>query len=312
MNATRSLLASRQAQEKAAVGERQQLERAALRREGGRFPSYEDWLASRDRDQADQWRHRDRRPAIIEGATFEQPAAWDIRAFTAVIDGRKVGLRLVGSRRAGRPERGPGIAIHAAGTRGSGDGRRPAQRPEVGTAPVHGNQEVIRIGVELAAERGFKMADGGPSARDRRGAPTAPAKRRARHSRGWRGGSSGSLTLSSIYRRHIEEILHEQPHARRFDASRLDADVAIRMVLTGHSREQIGKAILDGARRDRPDENRDWQAYARRAVQPPSVPLERKRAYALSPSGTSSCALKVRDEDERDLLRRLGGPLPGF
>ena len=39
------------------------------------------------------------------------------------------------------------------------------------------------------------------------------------------------------------------------------------MAVTGHSREQIAKAILDGARASRPHEDRDWEAYAGRAVQ---------------------------------------------
>jgi hypothetical protein len=94
LNATRSVLAARQAQEKAAARERQQRERAALRRKMGPFPSYEDWLARRDREQADRWRNRERQPATIEGATFEQPTVGDIRAFTAVLDGRRVHYHL--------------------------------------------------------------------------------------------------------------------------------------------------------------------------------------------------------------------------
>ena len=101
------------------------------------------------------------------------------------------------------------------------------------------------------------------------------------------------MTLASIYERHVTEIRREQPDARRIDASRLDAEVAVRMAVTGHSREQIAKAILDGARASRPHEDRDWQAYARRAVQRAfSLPAS-KPGYALSFSETSSCGSKV-------------------
>jgi hypothetical protein len=119
LNAIRSVLAAREAQEKAAVRERQQLTRAKLRRETGPFPSYEDWLARRDRDQADRWRHRERRPATIEGATFEQPTVRDIRAFTAALDGRRVHYYLAGSRRPSFTDHGKTIDIYDSRSRES-------------------------------------------------------------------------------------------------------------------------------------------------------------------------------------------------
>ena len=102
-----------------------------------------------------------------------------------------------------------------------------------------------------------------------------------------------SLTLVSSYKRHVEELWREQPRTRPIDASRLDADVAVRMVVTGHSREQIAKAILDGARADRPNEDRDWQTYARRAVQ-----------HAFSPASDQA---RLRLEPLRDKLLRIEG-----
>ncbi len=311
LNATRSVLAARQAQEKAAVRERQQLERAALRREQGRFPSYEDWLARRDRDQADRWRYRDRRPATIEGATFEQPAARDIRAFTAVLDGRKVHYHLAGSRRTAFTDHGKTIDIHASRNRESVLAALQLSAQKWGTISVHGNREFMRICVELAAEQGFKIAN--PDLQEaiavqrrRLRPPNGPDTRAPRvESR------PESLTLASIYRRHIEEILRDQPRARRIDGSRLDADVAIRMAVTGHSREQIAKAILDGARTDRPNEDRDWQAYARRAVQHAfGLPGEQARLH-LEPLRDKLLRIEGR-EDERHLLRRLGGPSRGL
>ena len=119
------------------------------------------------------------------------------------------------------------------------------------------------------------------------------------------------MTLASIYERHVTEIRREQPDARRIDASRLDAEVAVRMAVTGHSREQIAKAILDGARASRPHEDRDWQAYAGRAVQRAfSAPGEQAR-LRLELLRDKLLRLEGR-QDERQLLRGLGGPSRGL
>jgi hypothetical protein len=310
LNATRSVLAARQAQEKATLRERQQLERAALLREMGPFPSYEDWLARRDRDQADRWRHRERRPATIEGATFEQPTVRDIRAFTTVLDGRKVHYHLAQSRRPSFTDHGKTIDIYDSRTRESVLAALQLSAQKWGTISVHGNREFMRICVELAAEHGFKIAN--PELQE------AIVVERQRHRPQDRpkahtpdvGSRPESLTLASIYERHVTEIPREQPDAGRLDASRLDAEVAVRMAVTGHSREQIAKAILDGARASRPHEDRDWQAYAGRAVQRAfSAPGEQAR-LRLELLRDKLLRLEGR-HDERQLLRGLGGPSRG-
>ena len=95
------------------------------------------------------------------------------------------------------------------------------------------------------------------------------------------------------------------------DASRVDADVAIRMAVTGHAREQIALAIHDGARADRPNEDRDWQTYARRAVQTAfSRASERARLHA-EPLRDKLLRIEGR-EDERHLQRRLRDPSRGL
>ena len=83
------------------------------------------------------------------------------------------------------------------------------------------------------------------------------------------------------------------------------------MAVTGYSREQIAKAILDGARASRPHENRDWQAYARRAVQRAfGAPGEQARVR-LEPLRDRLLRLEGR-QDERQVLRGLGGPARGL
>jgi hypothetical protein len=98
LNATRSQLAARQAQEKAELRDQEKLERARLQREQERFPGFKDWLAERNPDLAQQWRYRERQRPTLEGRTFEQPMPRDIRAFEAEVDGRIVHYHLAGMR----------------------------------------------------------------------------------------------------------------------------------------------------------------------------------------------------------------------
>jgi hypothetical protein len=74
------------------------------------------------------------------------------------------------------------------------------------------------------------------------------------------------MTPADIYKRHLDAVMQEQP-GRRADVSRVDAQVAVRMRVAGHSREQITDAIKVGASGERPDEKRDWDRYARCATQ---------------------------------------------
>jgi len=79
------------------------------------------------------------------------------------------------------------------------------------------------------------------------------------------------------------------------------------MAVTGHSREQIGKAILDGARTDRPWEDRDWQRYIRRTVQYAFSPAREEVRLRLEPVRDQLLRIEGRG-NERHALRRVGGP----
>ena len=99
LNATRNLLAARQAQEKAEQLDRQRLERGVPDKDRGRFPSYEEWLHQRDHGLAQGWRHRERRPPGIEGPTFVRPAP---PRYPRVRPGRRRLARPLSSRRRAR------------------------------------------------------------------------------------------------------------------------------------------------------------------------------------------------------------------
>jgi Relaxase/Mobilisation nuclease domain/Large polyvalent protein-associated domain 7 len=308
LNALRSTLAARQASEKAALRDRHKLERAALRRDKGRFPSCEEWLSRFKGDYAQEWRHRERRPATIEGPTFDPPAPRDIRAFSAVIDGGRVHYHLTGSR--GAPaftDRGKTIDIHDSGRRESVLAALQLSAQKWGTITVRGSEQFKRTCVELAAEHGFKITNPDLQqaivAERERLRPTRrpdPLDRQAR-------AQPTSMTPAAIYRRHLAEIIREQPQ-RRADPSRLDAQVAVRMAVTGHSQAAIAGAIKEAAQADRPNEKRDWDTYAQRAAGYAFSPPGREMQSGLGNQEEKLIRLEGRD-GEIELLRRLGGPL---
>jgi hypothetical protein len=308
LNALRSTLAARQAAEKAALRDRQKLERAALRKDKGRFPSCEEWLSRSKGDYAQEWRHRERRPATIEGPKFDLPAPRDIRAFGAVVDGGRVHYHLTGSR--GGPaftDRGKTIDIHDSGRRESVLAALQLSAQKWGAITVRGGEQFKRACVELAAEHGFKITNPDLQraivAERERLRPTRrpdPPERQAR-------AQPTSMTPAAIYRRHLAEIIREQPQ-RRADPSRLDAEVAVRMAVTGHSRGAIADAIKEAARADRPNEKRDWDAYAQRAASYAFSPPGREMQARLDGQEQKLVRLEGRD-GEIELLRRLGGPL---
>jgi hypothetical protein len=160
LNATRSVLATRQAQERAEQRDRYELERDGLRRDIERFPSYEWWLRQRDHELAEGWRHRDREPARIEGPTIERPAPQDIRAFAPRIEGWRVDYRRVGER--GSPvftDWGKEIHIHDPSRRETALAALQLSAQKWGTFTIYGSERFKKMCVELAAERGFKIAN---------------------------------------------------------------------------------------------------------------------------------------------------------
>jgi hypothetical protein len=304
LNALRSLLATRQAQEKADLRDRQTVERESVRRDRGRFPSYEDWLARFDRQPADAWRHRPRRPVTIEGLRFDPPTLRDIRAVTAVLDGGRVHYHLAGSRSSPAfTDRGKTVDIHQGRNREAVMAALQLSAQKWGEFWIRGDAQFKRTCVELAAKHGFKITNPElqqaiAAERERLRtlrAPDAPA----RHPE--------SMTPAAIYGRHLAAALQEQPD-RRADPSRLDAEVAVRLAVTGHSREQIVNAIRDGARAGRPAESRDWDTYARRAADFALSPPGREMREQLAGQEQKLLRLEGR-EDEHALLRRLGGPM---
>lgn len=99
---------------------------------------------------------------------------------------------------------------------------------------------------------------------------------------------------TEIYHRHFQDI-RGQPHSL-LDPSRVDAMIAVRMRVTGHSCDEITFALTHGAPslQDQSEE-RDWPTYVARAVR-----------YAFGPAGDREVA---RLAVCRELWRRLEGCL---
>jgi hypothetical protein len=70
--------------------------------------------------------------------------------------------------------------------------------------------------------------------------------------------------VAEAYDRHLAEVNRSALGPR--DMSRVDAEVAVRLHLTGHSRVEIERAVRDRAPAHRPSEQRTWDPYARRAA----------------------------------------------
>ena len=113
LNAQRSLLAARQAAERAALLERQRRARTHARAQWGDFPGHEDWLTAQTAGPA---RRRARLIALLlqEEETLILQAR-DIRGFVAVVYGRRVDYRRADAPDgpAGFVDRGREIVVHA-------------------------------------------------------------------------------------------------------------------------------------------------------------------------------------------------------
>ena len=112
--------------------------------------------------------------------------------------------------------------------------------------------------VRVAVEHGFKIAN--PDIQQ----AIANGRERARVERS-HVARPPLRSVTEAYRLHYEEVVRESA-APKTGPSRFDSEVAVRLRLTGPHREAIFEAVKEGAAASRPGERRDWDAYARRAV----------------------------------------------
>jgi hypothetical protein len=159
LNATRSVLAAKHAQERADLRDRQKRQRAAELAQA-RFPMFRDWLQQRSpADTEQRWHHHGRSSPSIEGPAFVEPAPQDIRAFMAKVDRGKVHYHQGSDRHAAFTDSGKVIDIHRATDRASVLAALQLSAQKWRTFTVHGDESFRRVCVELAREHGFKIAN---------------------------------------------------------------------------------------------------------------------------------------------------------
>src|SRR6185312_10802840 len=160
--------------------------------------------ARSDRNAADEWRHRSRRPATIEGSRFDQPTSRDIRAVTALRDVGRVHYHLAGAGRSPAfTDRGKTIDIHQGRNREAVLAALQLSAQKWGDFWIRGDAQFKRICVEVAAEHGFKITN--PELQQAIAAergrlrtmrePDAPT----RHPE--------SMTPAAIYSRHLADVV---------------------------------------------------------------------------------------------------------
>ena len=109
-------------------------------------------------------------------------------------------------------------------------------------------------------------------------AQRAPAQRPVPHSAPAAAGPAVAAAVAA-YRKHTEAVIKMQ-RGDSIDASRVDAMVAVRLRVTGHSEGAVAAAIQAVAPTTRTEQTgRDWQDYAQRTAR-----------YAFGPAGSAKAA----------------------
>ena len=160
LNAMRSVLATEQAAEKAALRERRRKAREEHRRRYPPWPSFEQWLMDQHAPElAHRWRHRDRPVPSLQGEGESRAVARDIEGYESQVDGDRVLYRRSGAPRSriAFTDIGPRVDIHDWRSEQSTLAalRLSAQKWE--TFVVTGNDEFKAMCVRLAARYGFRI-----------------------------------------------------------------------------------------------------------------------------------------------------------
>jgi hypothetical protein len=270
--ALRSVLAERHAHERADVRDRLRRERESLRTRGPRWPRFERWLCDRGRPQlAEAWRFRDKTSARVVGPTPELAPPRDFDLFRAHGRGREVGYSRhsqFGSSLS-FSDRGREVLVHDCGPESVLGALRLAAR-KWRFFRVSGSSEYERLCHALAAEHGFRITKDERRVEVSSSAKRLPLSAVAREqARVVHSGPARRVPVRDIaeaYQRHHEEVRND-PVDRDADPSRQDALVALRLRATGYDRGQIQDVVRRQAPRLRAHEGRDWDEYARRAVE---------------------------------------------
>ncbi len=327
-NAFESVLAAQRASAKLDLRDRQRLESRELRAMHPAFPDFEQWLREQSRpDLAERWRYRAESAQEIVGDRADAPMPRDIRDFTPIVKDDVVHyVRGGGADPTSLPafvDKGKVIQVNAWREHAGLLAAFQLANAKWEEAPViRGNERFIARCVELAAEHNFKI--GNPELQEAlQMATERAALRRARmaqqskphgrdrvQSEGQRVDGMPAMPTTAdasvhAYARHFRDIAMDYKD-QKVDLSRLDAMVALRMRMTGHSRHEIESTLRTVAAVVHSQEPaRDWDHYAKRTT-----------AYAFGPAGDRQLQILahhrarwqvVERNVERDHRRERGG-----
>lgn len=288
-NALESLLAAQRASAKLDLRDRQAVEKSDLREMYPAFPDFERWLREQTRpDLAERWRYRAERAQEIVGDRVDPPRPRDIRTFTPVVKDDVVHYmrsdHASGINTTAFVDKGDVIQVNAWRERAGLLAAFQLADAKWDAAPVvRGNERFIALCVELAAENNFRI--GNPELKEelQKARERNVLRRQRTTQRGSRdqlhrasgvgrdlGGAasipSGSDAAIQAYVRHFSDIAMDHKD-QKMDLSRLDAMVALRMRITGHTSEEIERTLRTvGPIVHKKESARDWNHYAKRTT----------------------------------------------
>jgi hypothetical protein len=287
LNAARSLLAAEVARERAALFERQRIERQSLQRRLKPFPDYESWLRESGMDAAAE-AYRFRADAVVRAIdtaperAAEVPAVRDIRDFRGRITDSGVAYFRPGESRADFLDRGREVAIGARDDAAILAGLQLAQS-KFGVIQLAGPPRAVRRAALIAAQHGIRLKNPElqdmwqqereralQGARSEYPAPApapAPAQLKREEVQKMADVQAGDTPAQAAYRLHLTDVFWERrAKGLATNWSAIDREAALRMRLTGLSREDICAALESLAPRLHPEHRDDWREYAERAA----------------------------------------------
>ncbi|MES2900193.1 MAG: TraI/MobA(P) family conjugative relaxase [Pseudomonadota bacterium] len=331
-SAFESVLAAQRASAKLDLRDRQRVERGELRAMYPAFPDFERWLREQSRpDLAERWRYRAASAQEIVGDRVDPPRPRDIRDFKPVKKDDVVHYLPSGGTVAvlspAFVDKGDLIEVNAWRERaGVVAAFQLADEKWEEASVIRGNARFIALCVEVAAEHNFKIAN--PELQESlQQARARAALRRSRTTQQGRlhgpdriqGGRqrvdaippipAGTDANVHAYASHFRDIAVHYKE-QKLDLWRLDAMVALRMRITGHSPDEIESTLRTVAPVVHQQEPaRDWDHYAKRTTahafgpagdrQLPNLAIHRERWLLVE--------RKVERKVERDHENERGG-----
>jgi len=302
-NAANHRLALLHAEDRAELTQKHAAERAVRVAAQPPILSYRAWLRkTKGLSVADAWAYQ-RAENSLEGPVLVAPKAALIAGYRSVWVGKDVHYARIGDRDTAFIDTGQRVMVLDIDTPATVRAALELARVKWSKLEIHGSDRFKRLAVAEAIRGGFASMILNPElqpliakARNEQAAIAAQAapprneKPDAAETRGRarRGSASDSIELpkleyeigaklnsgpsliaepdvtAAIYKMHFREVAAARPEV---DLSRVDAEAALAMRLTGHGRDKVQQVIFRMADQMRePPEARDWQRYADKAV----------------------------------------------